>query len=155
MKNAKLLLVAILIFPWLSLPLLGAKSFKRFLPAAFLINIVVAFESIFAKKRVWWWVFKKLGPGWKGETPFLWGPFFVGTLWILKYTYGHFLKFLLANTIVDSTFAYMMSWLKRQGIAGLIRMKKVHLLLLFLGDAVILYGLQMLVEVFNSKKYQD
>jgi hypothetical protein len=36
MKNSKLFYVALLILPWLTVPLLGRNSFKKYLPAAIL-----------------------------------------------------------------------------------------------------------------------
>lgn len=147
MKNPKFILVALLVLPWLSTPFMGLKSLKRFLPAALLINVMVSLESIIARRRVWWWVFKTIGKGGKGEMPFLLGPFVVGSLWILKSTHGHFSKFLLYNGIIDSFFAFvMMSWFKRLGIAALVNMKRSQLFLLFTANAILLYGFQTIVD---------
>ena len=40
------------------------------------------------------------------------GPFFVGTLWVLKLIYGNFLRYLLTIPAVDSFFIYIViNWL--------------------------------------------
>jgi hypothetical protein len=147
MKYTKKLLVAAMILPWFSVPFLGIKAFKRFLPATIFVNLVVVLDSIIAKKRVWWWFYKKLDPKWRGETPFIWGPFLVGSLWIMKLTYGKFFRYMILNFIVDYSFVYLMvSWLKRLGIVSLVRLKKFQLLLLFLLKAILLYTFQFIKE---------
>jgi hypothetical protein len=147
MKYTKSLLAAAMILPWFSVPFLGAKSFKRFLPAAIFINFIVIIDSIIAKKRVWWWFYKKLDPRLRGETPLLWGPFLVGSLWIMKLTYGKIFRYMLLNFFVDSSFVYLiLGWLKRLGIVSLVRLEKFQLLLLFLFKAVLLYVFQFIKE---------
>lgn len=34
------------------------------------------------------------------------GPFFVGSMWILKWTYGNLKRFLLLNAIMDAIFSF-------------------------------------------------
>jgi len=82
-----------------------------------------------------------------GIVPFLWGPFIVGSLWILKLTYGKFIKYIILNLIVDSIFTYfLVSWLRKLGIASLVRLKKYQLSLLFFLKSLLLYGFQFIKE---------
>jgi len=145
--SLKSILLLMMIVPWLSLPFLGGKSTKRFLPAAIFIALFVTIEDIFAKRRKWWWWYEYIHPKLSGIIPFLWGPFFVGSLWILKLTYGKFTRYIVLNLIVDSFFVYfLVNWLKKLGIASLVRMKKYQLSLLFLLKSLVLYAFQFIKE---------
>lgn len=147
MKNTKALLKIMMILPWLSVPFIGFKTFKRFLSGAVFVNLIVIIESMIARKRVWWWFYKRIKPSRKGETPFIWGPFLIGSLWIMKLTYGKLFRFLVLNLSVEALFSYIMTdWLKRLGIASLVRMKKPQLLLLLFWKAILLYAFQFVKE---------
>lgn len=145
-KNTKLLLGAMMVIPFLSIPLIGKKSFKRFMPAGIFISLVVGAVSVMARKWKWWWWYEKLHTRIPGITPFI-GPFFIGSIWILKFTYGKFTRFVLINLIVDSLFTYVfVNYLTKSGIASLVRMKKIHLSLIFFIEALLLYGFQYVKE---------
>ncbi len=150
-KYMKSLLLIMMIFPWFSLPFIGRRSVKRFLPAAFFISLVVTIEDVIAKKRKWWWWYEGIHPKLSGIVPFLWGPFIVGSIWILKLTYGKFTKYIILNLIVDSMFTYfLVDCLRKLGIASLVRLKKYQLSLLFFLKSILLYGFHFIKE--NSMK---
>jgi hypothetical protein len=54
MINKKALSFSTLLFPWLTTPLIGKKSFIRFLPAATFIGYTYSILSEIADKRKWW-----------------------------------------------------------------------------------------------------
>ncbi|WP_413303213.1 hypothetical protein AA0X95_25640 [Bacillus sp. 1P10SD] len=152
MKQNKLFLLAMMLIPWLSLPLLGKRAFKRFYPGALFIFVWVLFESYFAKKRLWWRFYEKLIPKTMGELPFMIGPFFVGSLWILKFTFGNFFRYLLLNLILDTLFAFPgMIALRRMGIVSLVSMKHYQMGLIFMIKSVIMYGFQSMIEKMRKK----
>lgn len=147
MKRSKLLLLSLMIFPWLTIPLLGKKIMNRFIPSALFMSILVWIESYIAKRYRWWWFYEKVNPRIIGEFPLIVGPFLIGTLWIMKFTYGKFIRFTIANLIVDSFFTYIMVEIfKKLRIANLIRLSKVQLSLLFFLKSMILYGFQYILE---------
>ncbi|MEH6956034.1 hypothetical protein [Neobacillus drentensis] len=152
MRKNKMILLVILILPWLSMPFLGKRTIKRLYPGALFMFVWVGVESILAKKRVWWRIYEKLSPKIIGELPFMLGPFFVGSLWILKFTVGNFIRYLFLNLIFDTLFAYPgMFILKRLGIASLIRLRPYQMVLLFMGKSVIMYGVQSLANKLRKK----
>ncbi|MBW8347864.1 hypothetical protein K0H71_00195 [Bacillus sp. IITD106] len=155
MRYNKLLLLLMLIFSWFSLLSLGKNSFKRFLPAGIFIAFVTRLENVMAKKRTWWWWYEKLHPKLSGSFPFVWGPFMVSSMWILRFTYGKLFRYLLVNLIADSIFVYILidKWLTKWGIASLVRMKKMQLSLLLFIDSLILYGFQFLIEKMRGNKW--
>lgn len=146
-RYSKSLLVLIMILSWFSIPLLGKREIKRFLPAGLFITMIVSIEDLIAKKRKWWWWYEKLHPKLSGIVPLLWGPFFIGSIWILKWTYGKFIRYIILNLIIDSMFTYLLVDLfKKIGIASLVRLKKYQLSLLFFLKSLLLYGFQFVKE---------
>ena len=136
-----------LILPWLTIPLLGKNTIKRFLPAGLFIAFAVRIESMIAKRQRWWWFYQKIHPNLTGEFPLIWGPFLIGSMWILKLTYGKPWIFIMTNLIVDTLFTYpFVKWLQKRGIASLVRLKGIQLSLLFFVKSLLLYGFQFLVE---------
>ncbi|TMU84540.1 hypothetical protein FGG79_16805 [Bacillus sp. BHET2] len=147
MKNSNRLIVLMAVLPWLTIPLIGAKTFKRYLPGSMFISIFLLAEGRFAEKKKWWWFHYSVKPNVLGEIPLIIGPFFVGTLWILKYTFGNFNVYVVINLIVDSIFIYMgLNWFKKIGYATLVRLTKYQLSIVFLVKSFVLYGFQLLYE---------
>lgn len=109
-----------------------------------------------AKKRKWWLFYSSIHPKVPGDIPFIIGPFFIGTLWILKMTFGRFPLYILANFIVHFLFAFPgMKLIKRSDIASLIKMSPIKLVVLLELRAFLLYGIQFGLEKmkpFSSKK---
>ncbi|MEH7237771.1 hypothetical protein [Bacillus sp. JJ1562] len=154
MKYKKILLLFMMILSWLTVPLMKKKEIKRYFLAAVFMSLVTMFENIIAKKRTWWWWNVKLHPKLSGSFPFVWGPFMIGSLWILKLTYGKFYLYMILNLIVDSIFTFVLveKWLTKWGIASLVRMKKYQLSLLLFIDSLLLYGFQYLIENQNRER---
>jgi hypothetical protein len=152
MKHNKLFLLVLMLVPWLSVPMLGKRNFKRFLPGAFFMVVWIAVESILAKRRAWWRFHEKLIPNSMGELPFLLGPFLIGSIWILKFTFGNFFRYLIVNLVTDFLFVYPgMFALKRMGIISLVRLKHYQMGILFMAKAVLMYGFQAIAEKFTKK----
>ncbi|WP_313799228.1 hypothetical protein [Cytobacillus sp.] len=151
MRNRKLLMLLIMILPWLSTPLIGKKSFKRYFPAGLFISFMVTFESYIAAKRKWWWFHVKIHPKIHGTFPLIWGPFIIGSIWILKLTYQNFYRYIIINLIVDTFFTYaFVNFLQKMGIGTLVRLKKIQLSLLFFIKSLLLYGFQSLNDTFEK-----
>ncbi len=147
MRRNKMFLLVIMILPWLSLQLLGKKAIQRFYPGALFIFFLVLVESIFVKKRVWWRFFEKLLPNVMGELPFLFGPLFVGALWILKFSFGNFLRYIILNVVTNLLIAYPgMSILRKMGIVSLVRLKHYQMGVLLMAQSVLMYIVQIVAE---------
>ncbi|GKU82938.1 hypothetical protein [Niallia sp. NCCP-28] len=154
MKHSKLLLVLMMILSWFSVPLLGKGVFKRFLPASLFMSLIVRIVNYIAKKQKWWWWYETLHPRLSGVIPFMLGPFLVGSLWILKWTYSKFFRYMILNLIVDSMFTYVLVYyLQKLGIASLVRMKKIGLMYVFTILALLLYSFQFVKEKISMKEY--
>ena len=154
MNYRKLILLAITVLPWLSFPFLGKQAIKRFTFASIFAGVLILIQSVIAYNRGWWKVYTRLIPNVMGEVPFVIGPFYIGALWILKLTYGKFMRYSLTNLGVDFFHIYVfVAWLKKLGIAALIRLKNYQALLLFTANALAMYGFQFFIDKkINPKK---
>ncbi|MGM0834658.1 MAG: hypothetical protein ACQEV7_00775 [Bacillota bacterium] len=147
-RNFILLLMTIL--PWLTAPFIGNKSFKRFLPGTIFMCLYVTAEGVLAEKRKWWWFPFAIRPNVLGEMPLILGPFFVGSIWILKYTFGNFKLYMKVNIVIDTIFTYfMLDWFKKIGYVTLVRFSKFQLSLLFLVKSILMYGFQAIFEKYS------
>ncbi|MBM7694273.1 hypothetical protein JOC77_003734 [Peribacillus deserti] len=153
MRKLTIYVLLMLFIPWLSIPLLGRSSFKRYLPGTIFMSVYVTLEGYLAEKKKWWWFPYPIKPNVLAEMPLILGPFFVGSLWTLKLTFGNFKKYLLLNVIIDTFFTYfMMNWFKRIGYVSLIRINKFQLSLLFLLKSILMYGYQYFHELVFARK---
>lgn len=147
LKNRWFVNIAMILLSWLSLPFIGRSSIKKFFPASILIVIFEAFNVLIGKKRKWWVFYNNPNSYISGEFPFNVGPFLIGTIWILKWTYGNFKKFILLNTIVDAFFAFVIpKLLEKLKVAKLVRLNNFQFFLYMFYKAFILYGFQYIVE---------
>ena len=154
MNNKRKYVLVIMLLPWLTVPFIGKKAMKRFSLTSIFIGLLFGLQSVYAHKKGWWRVYPQLFPNVMGEVPFIIGPFFVGAIWILKFTFGKFLRYTLLNLGVDFFHIFVfVKWLQRMGIASLIRLKDYQALVLFSANAVIMYGFQWLIDKkVNPKK---
>ncbi|MEL3973688.1 hypothetical protein AAEO50_15480 [Rossellomorea oryzaecorticis] len=153
MKNRNVMITLMALLPWLSISLLGNKTFRRFLPGTIFMSLYLLAEGTLATRRKWWWFPFSLKPNVLAELPLILGPFFVGSLWIFKYTYGKFSIYFLVNLIVDSFFTtVMLNWFKKIGYVSLIRFTRFQLSLLFMLKSIAMYGFQYVYEtIFSSR----
>jgi len=156
LKKSRFLMILMMILPLFSLPLLGRDTIKRFLPSTILICIVVRLMNISAKKRKWWVFYSSVHPKVPGDIPFIIGPFFILSLWILKMTFGKFPLYVVTNTITHFLFAFPgLKFLKRLGIVSLVRLSPIQFVLILELRAFLLYGSQFAIEKMKQNKVSN
>lgn len=139
--------VVIIIFPWLTLLLMDKRDFKRFSFAGVFIIIFEIINHRFGQKRKWWYFFDKRKSFLTNELPFSIGPYMPISMWVLKYSYGNFAKFLMLNALFDGMFAtILMPILKRLRILKLKRLNTFQFFCYLYYKTFLLYGVQYLVE---------
>jgi len=149
-KNQWLLNILMVAITWLSLPFLGTRSIKRFLPASIFIVILEALHVQVGKRRKWWVFYNKPDSYLFNEFPFNLGPFLIIALWILKLTYGNFKRFLLLNAATNAFFASpVVFFAKKARYFTLVRLNNLQFFLYFFFKAPLLYGFQYLFEKGN------
>ena len=151
LKKQWLLNVAMVASAWLSLPFLGMRNIKRFLLSSILIVIMEGLTVQIGKKRKWWVFYNKPHSYLSGEFPFNIGPHLVGSMWILKWTYGNFKKFLFLNAIIDAFFTFpVINFMKKIKITRLKKLSNGGFFLYIFSKAFFLYGFQYLLEKKKS-----
>jgi hypothetical protein len=153
MKNSKLFYVALLILPWLTVPLLGRSSFKKFLPAAIFMGTFTKAIDLFGEKKKWWRFYKGIPPL-DSMDFFNFGPYIVTSLWMLKLTYGKFSIYSISNMILHICFIYFggVKLVNRYKIFTLEKLTKSQYLAIDFLRAFILYSFQYMIDFSYSKK---
>lgn len=150
----RLVNVAMVLITWLTLPLLGSHNIKRFLPASILIVVIDGISIQIGKKLKWWVFYNKPKSYLFGEFPFSIGPFFVSSLWTLKWAYGNFKKFILLNAIINVIFAFpVANFARKFRYYTLVRLTNFQFFLNFISKAFLLYGIQYLLEPKDKRKF--
>ncbi|OIK16184.1 hypothetical protein BIV60_05965 [Bacillus sp. MUM 116] len=154
LKMQRILNIAMVLLAWSTLPLLGVQNFKRFFPASFLIGVFEVCNAIIGKRRKWWVFYNKPNSYLFGEFPFNIGPIFIISLWILKWTYGNFVRFIFLNALVHVFFVFPFTFFaKKIRYYSLVRINKFQFFLYFFYKAVLFYWLQCLFE--RTKVQED
>jgi hypothetical protein len=152
-KRHKLFNVVIIVIPWLSLLFLRKREVKRFSLAGVVIVIFEIINHLIGHKRNWWKFYNKRKSFITNELPFSIGPYMPFSIWLLKYSYGNFKKFIGLNVIADGLFAFiLMDILKKLKVIRLNRLNRIQFFIYLHFKAYILYGVQYLVE--NRRVYR-
>lgn len=151
-KNQWLLNITLIIISWITVPLLGVQNIKRFLPASILAVLLCGVDAKFGKQRRWWAFYNKPQSLIGNEFPFLIGPMLVISLWILKWSYGNFKKFIMLNAIGDVIFVYPITRLfTKIKLYRLVKFNEFQFFLYFFYKAFLFYGFQSLFEKYKKK----
>jgi hypothetical protein len=153
MKNSKLFYITLLIIPWLTVPLLGRKSFIKYLPASIFMSTFTKAIDLFGEKKKWW-RFYKSGTPLDSMNFFNFGPYLVTSLWMLKMTYGKTLLFFISNFILHICFIYFggLKFVKRYKIFRLDKLSKLQYLVIDFLRLSLLYSFQYVVNLSQSTK---
>jgi hypothetical protein len=153
-KKKKLFNVSIILFPWLSLLLIGKRNFKRYSFAGVFIVIFEIINHLYGHKRKWWKFYDKPKSFFKDELPFSVGPYMPLSMWLLKLSYGNFKKFVLLNVIADGLFAFIfMDILKKIKIIRLNKLSRFQFFIYIHYKAYLLYGVQYMFERIRRRIY--
>jgi hypothetical protein len=136
-----------LVVPWLTLFAMDKKLVRRYLPAALFITLINTIIDQLASYYQWWIVKDQLFLWSKLDIPIIYGLFIVGSMWILRFTYGKFLWFLVVNAAVDAFQAFIAAPVfHNTGFISFGNMSQADIFLLMFGFSFILYGFQMWYE---------
>ncbi len=151
-KVQRLLNIAMVMLAWSTLPFLGLQNIKRFLPTSLLIGVIEVANAIIGKKQKWWVFYNKPNSYLFGEFPFNIGPFLIGSMWILKWTYGNLIQFTLLNAIVNAFFSFPFSvFAKKVRYYSLVRINGLQFFLYFFSKSYVFYWIQFMLEKKASK----
>ncbi|MDF2857637.1 MAG: hypothetical protein K0Q87_3488 [Neobacillus sp.] len=146
-KNQSLFNILMIIISWLTIPLLGRGTIKRFFPATILSMLICSLDLQIGKRRKWWIFYNNPRSSIKNEIPFLIGPMLIMGVCILKWSYGNFKKFLLLNAIGGAFFTFPLTrFFTKLKLYKLVKINNTQFFLYFYYKAFVLYGFQILLE---------
>ncbi|MCD7035352.1 hypothetical protein LRR81_13995 [Metabacillus sp. GX 13764] len=153
MKNSKWFYLLMLFIPWLSVPLLGSRALKRYLPAAIFICTFTKAVDLFGEKKKWW-KFYKGSSSFQRMNLFNLGPYFVSSLWMMRFAYGRFPLYIFANMILHIWFIYFggLKLLDQYRIGSLRKLTKFQYFVIDFIRALLLYGFQYAAELSGKQK---
>ncbi len=155
MKNSKAFYMAVLILPWLTVPFLGKKAFKKYLPAAIFICTLTKAIDLFGERKNWWRFYKGIPPL-DSMNFFNFGPYLVTSLWRLKLTYGNYPLYFISGSILHICFIFFggLKFVNHYKIFTLEKLTKFQYLGINFIRASLLYAFQFInsKNVKSSKK---
>jgi hypothetical protein len=136
-----------LTLPWISIIFLPKKSLKQYLPVSIFASFLVTGMCTLAIPLRWW----KSEGGWKAkllnDSSFVFGPFFVGTLWIFHFTFGNIKRYFLANLIMDFLFSFPLTYIyQKLKLFRLINFRPWHIFFTFISYSFVIYGFQTWIK---------
>ncbi|MED4207239.1 hypothetical protein P4634_25200 [Neobacillus mesonae] len=151
-KRHLLFNISMIAIPWLTLLFFGKRGFKRYSVAGIFIVIFEILNHWYGHKRNWWKFFDKRKSFFKDELPWSVGPYMPLSMWLLKFSYGNFKKFILLNAIADGLFAFLfINITKKLKLVALNRLNHIQFFIYLHYKAYLLYGVQYLYEKARSR----
>ncbi|WP_246483914.1 hypothetical protein [Heyndrickxia vini] len=133
---------------WISAIFLPKKSFIKFLPVTFFSACILLVENLLGTSRKWWKVKGGAKASANNALTFIFGPFFVGNIWIFHLTYRKFWLYTLINLLMDMTLAFPLNCLfDKCGLYKLKKFKPIHLFLTAFSYSFLNYGFQRLMDM--------
>jgi hypothetical protein len=145
--------IGLFLIPWLTIFFIPKNEFKKFTPVATFASLLVLVESILSVPFKWWTVKGGLLNKALNELSFIFGPFFVGTIWSFRFTFGKFWLYALINILMDAFLAFPANWVfQKLKVYKLVNFKPKHIFFTAISYALIIYGYQLFI---TSQKSRD
>ncbi|WP_010281270.1 hypothetical protein [Bacillus timonensis] len=152
LKVQKISNIVMVLLALSTVPFIGLQHVKRFLPVSILIGCIEGITALIGKKRRWWVFYNKPQSYLLNELPFNIGMFLVSSIWLMKWSYGKFTKFVLLNAIGNALFAYPFARFARKiKYFTLVRLTHLQFFFYFFSKVFLFYGLQYLFEKYKSR----
>ncbi|WP_066303522.1 hypothetical protein [Bacillus sp. FJAT-29814] len=141
------------LIPWLSVFFIPKNEFKKYMPVATFGSLLALVQSILSVPFKWWTVKGGLLNKAFNDFGFIFGPFFIGTIWIFKLTYGKPWLYSLANLLMDVFLAFPANWLfQKLKVYKLVNFKPKHIFYTSICFALVIYGYQSFITRPKSSK---
>ncbi|NPV92172.1 MAG: hypothetical protein HPY50_15500 [Firmicutes bacterium] len=142
----KVIMWSMLILPWFTLLLMKREEVKRYMPVGlFAIVSSIVIVDIGATLNLWAlrdniFPFGKVFSYHLGGIP-------VVTMWLFKFTYGRFLRYVTVDVFYNLAFAFLMSpWLAARGIRENVEVTALGLFFIITVHGILLYIYQLWQE---------
>src|SRR5947199_5011048 len=101
-----LIRIGLLIVSWISIIFLPKSAFRKYLPVSIFCSLLVICGCLLSYRYRWWKVKGGIAELIFMDSSFIFGPFFVGTIWIFHLSYGKFKRYILLNLISNLSLSY-------------------------------------------------
>ncbi|MDE5053298.1 hypothetical protein NDK25_13760 [Niallia taxi] len=147
----QILLWSFFILPWLVLFFLKKHKVKRYFPGGLFGALILTVIFQIAEKYHWWTIEENI-PILTNVTTFVYGSFLVGTIIILYFTFGNFIKYLVTNLIIDSLLSFGISkWYEHLNIYKLVNINSFGVYIVTTVVAILIYFYQ----IWQDKLYSQ
>ena len=144
---ATILRLGLFLIPWLTVPFIPKEEFKKFTPVATFASFLVLIVSFLSIPFKWWTIKGGLIRKAFNDLSFILGPFFVGTIWIFRMTFGKFGLFALVNLMMDSFLSFPFTWLAQKlKMYKLVNFKPKHIFYISTSFALLSYIYQLFIS---------
>jgi hypothetical protein len=148
---ANIIRIGLILISWSTIFFIPKKVIKQFLPVATFASMLVLVESILAIPFKWWRVKGGLLTKAFNDFSFIFGPFFVGTIWIFRLTFGKFWLYLMANILMDAFLSYPVNWLfQKLKVYKLVNFKPKHIFFTSICFAILIYWYLLFISKSKS-----
>ncbi|MGG1679227.1 hypothetical protein ACIFOT_26395 [Neobacillus sp. NRS-1170] len=145
--------LGLLIISWLTIIYLPKESVKKYTPVATFSSLLVLVLSILSFRFKWWRVRGGVSKKIFNDFSFIFGPYFVGTIWIFHLSFGRFWLYCLINLFMDTMLLYPLNKMfEKLGMYKLTRITPEQLLYTTLSFALALYGFQLFISKPKSSE---
>ncbi|MFJ8266791.1 hypothetical protein [Peribacillus asahii] len=139
--------IGLFLISWLTVFLIPKNEFKKYTPVATFASLLVVIESMLAIPFKWWTVKGGLLIKAINDLSLILGPFFIGTIWIFRFTFGKFWLYILTNTVIDLFLAYPINRLMQKlNLYKLVSFKPKHIFYTAMGYTLVIYGYQLFIS---------
>jgi hypothetical protein len=144
--------IGLFVIPWLTIFFIPKNEFKKYTPVTTFASLLVLVQCILSNPFRWWTVKGGLLNKALNELSFIFGPFFVGTIWIFRFTFGKFWRYAFINLVMDAFLAFPANWIfQKFQVYKLVNFKPKHIFFTSIGYALIIYGYQLFIGSPKSR----
>lgn len=149
----EIVLWSLFIIPLLSLFFVGHSHLRKYMPVALFVTVINTLIYQAAYHYNWW---REMGLfGWDkvANVPWVYSAYLVATIWIFKFTYGTFWRYLIVNIVLDGAYIYLWYPIQRKmGMAeGWLPAFTTYLMMIGVSLLIYLYQMWQEGELFKTK----
>jgi len=140
-----------LILPFLTLLFMKSRDVKRYMPSG-LLSIVLTTIVHDVGVTLGFWVVHETTFPFNEMMPYFYGTMPIMTMWVLKFTFGNYWRYMITNAVLDTGFVYLLLdfFYPVTGVYGLVGITPLQTLPIALLLAVIIYPYQIWQEKLDA-----
>lgn len=132
---------------WLTVYFIPRKTMKRYIPASTMSALLVMTTVFIGTHFNAWEVKGGAKTRILNILSVILGPFSVGTIWILRLTFGKFWLYMLINFVQNLIYAFpILNFLDKINFIKYVKFTRIHHMIASMTFSLIVYGYQLLLD---------